>query len=224
MSQLHNRPRLYVEKHLYGGAALLVFMTIGLAPMNTQAQSSNSGGQLLIKYENGTNGSAVVDEASRTVPLDLSPLEPVIDKLSNDTGIPLTVHALNSGGWLTLSLDVAKMNKQLYAFLAEHDHVASAQITDPPVYGPAPVRVRFKAGTKEAEETKALTRTSPGKTLNTLTERIEKALAIPIHVAASNANMLDVSIDMKDLTRRAVEKLQKQSAIKHAQPNHNVGY
>lgn len=204
---------------------VLLVLILSSVSMNAQSQPAFAPGEILIRYEAGTDGHAVVEKASRAIPLDLTMLTPEIEKLSTDVGIPLQIVALNSGGWLTIAVNTNALNDQVVAFLNEHEHVASARAAEAASQGSfavPPVHVQFIDGTKEAREVSSSRGNIRGKNVMNVAKQIEKDLAVPVGLGVDEG-ALAIHISMKDLVPTVVEKLQALASIKNAQPNYRVG-
>lgn len=195
-------------------ALVSVLFLGGAIPVNAQQQPAFNPGEVLVKFAPGTSGSAATAKSGQTTPLDLAILKPEIDRLSEKTGVPLTISALHSGGWLVVSVDAAALNARLVRLLEDRAGVKSVQVASEPPPAPGvtvpPVLVHFEAGV-------------PGTGLEDLGKELQSGLASPLTMETNETGALVIQIDVAALTLMLVEHLQALSEIEQAQPNYLMG-
>ena len=201
-------------------AAKLLTVTSFLVMSAVNAQQPNFvPGQVLTRFSEGTPQRDVVVQVSQTAPLDLSGLDNVIEGLSQRLGVPLRVHHLGSGYWLTLDVDRDLLAVRIQAVLRSQEDVAGVTVTKPG--GPASL-LQFAIS---ADENSRLARSIGRRSrrgLSGVMEAWSSAAGLALQYTFEDAH-LAISIDWDTATVALVEQLKSMPEVEAAQLNYRMG-
>ncbi len=184
-------------------------------------------GQILIHFQAGTEEQKAVRDCASTVPLDLSSLNPVAERLGSRVATPLVVEQLQSGDWVLFAVDAEKASAGVAGRMTDLGYVEDARLgegsresIDAPLVRAVEVRIRRNAA--PTKTLRAGSRNPDDKSFRDWIAELEAHTRFPL-VGSVKAELLHLRLDLQRLTPELLKKVQSLPEVEAAQLNQQYG-
>lgn len=183
-------------------------------------------GQLIVKFDQGTEGSKAVDKVIQSSPLDFHTLTPIIDHLQSETGIPLEVTQITSGQRIVLNVKSGVLTDRVAEQFTTGPNVADVEVIprDSSNHGQIPstktIVVTFTQDSPESTAILRRTENASDPRFLKMVSELEKFIGLPLTGEVYEADKALLQINLQKLTMILIERLQQLPYIESAQPNY----
>lgn len=182
-------------------------------------------GQVMVKFKEATEATQLLNKAKQSNPPNIKVLTPIIEQLSDKTGIPLTAQQLLSGDWILLSIDANKLTSLLEKQLRKRSSIADLQLIasesqNPEAMTGKNIDITFQADSLEYKTIKSKSGTD-NNSVTELVRELSKALSVPLQGTADQRGHLILQLEPKAITVELSNRLQNlQTMIESVQLNY----
>ena len=201
-------------------AVQILTVTSCLTMSAVHAQNPNFfPGQILTRFSEGTSQRETVAQVSQTIPLDLGGLVNVIAELSARAGVPLRLHQLGSGYWLTLDVDREMLPDHVRSIVSSQEGVRSVMVVAP---ADANSAVQYVVDAADGSGLERAINRRRGRGLPDLMDVWTTAVGLRLQYTVDDGHLM-LSIDWNAGTLELVERFKAMPEIEAAQPNYRMG-
>ena len=183
-------------------------------------------GQVIIKFNQGTEGSKAVKNVTQSSSLEFQALTTVIEQLQSETGIPLEVTQVTSGQRIVLSIQSEVLTNRIAKQLNTRPDVAAVEVILPdsvrhPQVPPLnAIVLTFTQDSLESNEILRSTEEASEPCFLKMVSDFEKFIGLPLTGKKYESDKAILQINLKKTTTTLIDRLQLLDHVESAQPNY----
>ena len=181
-------------------------------------QSQYVPGEVMVKFQVGSEASAALSQAILATPPNLELLVPTTQLLTEKTGIPLRAKQILSGGWVLIAVDANALTQRAITQLHKRDTVTGveAKAGEPKGVGIPEMKdlaVSFLPGSPESGAIDDKLAGAQDGRFSELVSDLAKTLDLPLQIKADKPAHLIIQIDLRELTALLSQRLKAVPAV-----------